>query len=111
MKPRGGALVLLLGLLGCPASADEPRESNSRSAEIETWIPNETECADCHADVAAQWARSRHHGSFTNVDFQRSFTREPTDFCRDCHAPALDRLPEFEAKALGVGCLDCHLQG
>jgi hypothetical protein len=105
------AFVLASWLLGCPAAENEPRELPSRSAEVETWIPGETECRECHDEVATQWSGSLHHASFSNIDFQRSFVREPTDFCRDCHAPALDRLPEVEAEALGVGCLDCHLQG
>lgn len=71
----------------------------------------EADCRRCHADAAAQWARSRHHDAFTNVDFQRSFAREPTAFCRDCHAPGFVRRPALTAEAaeaLGVGCLDCH---
>jgi hypothetical protein len=99
---------LAIGLLGCPAA--ETREPPSR-AEVATWIPSESQCVGCHDEVAAQWAGSRHHTSFTNLDFQRSFAREPTSFCRGCHAPALDRLPDAEAEALGVGCLDCHLEG
>lgn len=111
MSSRLQPLALALGLLGCPAPNDETREPLSARTSVATWIPSEAECVECHADVAAQWASSRHHSSFTNTDFQRSFAREPTPFCRDCHAPALARLPDAEAKALGVGCLECHVEG
>ncbi len=75
---------------------------------------SEAECLRCHPDAAAQWERSRHHDAFTNVDFQRSYAREPTPFCRDCHAPGFVRAPALAsdaARALGVGCLDCHGDG
>ncbi len=97
--------VLVLGLLACPG----PEASHDPLGQRAPWIPSEAECVECHADVAAQWAGSRHHGSFSNPDFQRSYAREPNGFCRDCHAPALARLPAAEAEALGVGCVDCHL--
>ncbi|MGB1016386.1 MAG: multiheme c-type cytochrome, partial [Nannocystaceae bacterium] len=80
----------------------------------ESWLPSEEECSQCHDVIAEQWARSRHHSSFQNPDFARSWAREPLAFCRDCHAPALQRLPplpDAEAESLGVGCLDCHLEG
>ena len=74
----------------------------------------EADCRRCHADAAAQWQRSRHHDAFTNADFQRSYAREPTPFCRDCHAPGFVRtpaLPAEDAESLGVGCLECHGDG
>ena len=74
-------------------------------------LPSEAECRECHPEVAAQWQRSRHRAAFQNPDFQRSLAREPTDFCRDCHAPGrvhVPPLPTAEAEALGVACLDCH---
>ncbi|MEZ4448994.1 MAG: multiheme c-type cytochrome [Nannocystaceae bacterium] len=74
-------------------------------------LPTELECAACHVEVAAEWARSRHHASFTNVDFQRAYAREPLPFCRECHAPERAALPALEAEALGVGCLSCHRDG
>lgn len=92
----------------------EPSATPARTvvkAKVETWVPDEGECEQCHDVAAEQWARSRHHSSFTNFDFARSYAREPLDFCRNCHAPALARLPAEEAEQLGVGCYDCHLDG
>jgi nitrate/TMAO reductase-like tetraheme cytochrome c subunit len=104
--PRLVTLLLAFALFGCEA---EPEQAATAEPEP---LPSESECRECHAAVAEQWARSRHHLSFRNADFQRSYARETTDFCRNCHAPALvrnDPLPTAEAEALGVGCLDCHL--
>ncbi|MDC0718974.1 multiheme c-type cytochrome [Nannocystis bainbridge] len=97
-------LVLLVALL---TACDGRRAPPAREPAI-TWLPREDECAACHAEVADAWARSRHHAAFTNDEFQRSYAREPTPFCRDCHAPARPRMPAADAELLGVGCLDCH---
>ncbi len=115
------ALALLVGLAACSEPNDDPIEAfevasttleGSAVSEPQTWLPDEDECAQCHEEIAEQWARSRHHTSFTNADFQRSYEREPLAFCRDCHAPALDRFVDsVQAEQLGVGCLDCHLEG
>jgi hypothetical protein len=87
-------------LLACVLLSCEAEPEQVAIVEPEP-LPSEAECRECHADVAAQWARSRHHLSFSNADFQRAYAREPTAFCRDCHAPS-------GAEALGVGCRDCH---
>lgn len=99
------AWLLASALLGCEAAPEHELVTEPEP------LLTEAECRECHEDVAAQWVRSRHHLSFTNADFQRSYARETASFCRDCHAPALVRaepLPAAEAEALGVGCLDCH---
>ncbi|PCC67275.1 Cytochrome c554 and c-prime [Nannocystis exedens] len=103
MDPRA-PLVLLVALL---QACDERRAPAAREPAV-TWLPREDECAACHADIADAWARSRHHAAFTNDEFQRAYAREPTPFCRECHAPEHARLPAAEADALGVGCLACH---
>lgn len=94
------------------AGATSPRTQGTEEhvAAVDARL-TEAECRACHPEAADQWASSRHHASYSNEDFQRSYAREPLDFCRECHAPALVRaapLPDDEAEALGVGCLDCH---
>jgi hypothetical protein len=110
----GRLALLALALIGCETdgqvSEEQPRVELEPVA-AETWVPEEHECGQCHEASAEQWARSRHHAAFTNPDFARSHAREPLDFCRDCHAPALTRMPENEAQHLGVGCIDCHFDG
>ncbi|HVH97880.1 MAG TPA: multiheme c-type cytochrome, partial [Enhygromyxa sp.] len=108
------ALCALAFLGGCEAESDAPDpdlHADAEPAVVETWIPDEHECEQCHDEVAEQWARSRHHAAFTNPDFARSYAREPLDFCRDCHAPALPRMAATDAEQLGVGCIDCHFDG
>lgn len=101
------ALVALLAALACG-----DRRGDAGDARVEpTRLPNDDECAACHPDVAEEWERSRHHTAFTNLDFQRSYAREPLPFCRECHAPEHARLLPDAAEALGVGCLACHRDG
>ncbi|WAS89872.1 multiheme c-type cytochrome [Nannocystis punicea] len=101
---RRAHLVLLAALLpACSDRRDEPPRPVAAA-----WLPREDECAACHVEIADAWARSRHHAAFTNSDFQHAYEREPTPFCRECHAPEHARLPAGEAEALGVGCLACH---
>jgi hypothetical protein len=112
MKRRIAGIAL--ALLGCEPQGDAPEQQlQDELAPViaETWVPEEHECEQCHGEVAEQWARSRHHAAFTNPDFARSYAREPLDFCRDCHAPALTRMPAAAAEHLGVGCIDCHFDG
>ena len=95
---RGVVPLLGLGLVAC----HEPGAvAGLRSLD-------DADCVACHADAAASWAPSRHHASFTNPDFQRSYGREPKPFCRDCHAPATVRGALPDAEARGVSCVDCH---
>jgi hypothetical protein len=101
-------LALLLAAL--PLACAAPQDAPTRTAHS-TWLPDEADCAACHADIADEWSRSRHHQSFTNIDFQRSYAREPAPFCRECHAPEHARLPASAADELGVGCLACHGDG
>ena len=80
-------LVLLLALAACDrATTSAP--------------PTKHECIDCHAREAAEWNGSLHHTSFTDQDFQASFSVEPAKFCSDCHAPL--------GAAAGIGCVSCH---
>ncbi len=66
-------------------------------------------CAGCHADIAAEQARSFHARSWTDPMFQRSFAREPQRFCRDCHAPAATGdSPRAALLQAGVTCVGCH---
>jgi len=105
--------ILALALaLGCEAGVSEAPQALAEPMAVVGLA--DADCQACHPEVALQWARSRHHASFTNVDFQRAYAREMLSFCRDCHAPGLVRaeaLPGAEAEALGIGCIDCHGAG
>jgi len=67
-------------------------------------------CEGCHRDIAAEWRGSLHHRAYTEATFARALAREPTGFCRGCHAPEADpsRPAPKALAALGVGCISCH---
>jgi len=70
-------------------------------------------CEGCHVEVAREWRGSMHQRAYIDADFAQSLAREPSAFCRGCHAPEAD--PERPAPAalaqLGVGCVTCHVPG
>lgn len=102
------ALASLCGAIACGQTPVQAHDSDDSAARTRL---DDDDCQSCHDDAARGWARSRHHRAFTNPQFVRSFAREPRQFCRDCHAPAVARAEPVDAKtaeSLGVGCLDCH---
>jgi hypothetical protein len=70
-------------------------------------------CAECHADVAAEWRGSLHQQAWHDPIFQSAYQIEPVAFCRGCHAPESDASaePTEAAKDVGVACTTCHVQG
>jgi hypothetical protein len=74
-------------------------------------LPKDNRCADCHAEIAAEWKQSLHHRSWENEYFAHAYAVEPLAFCRGCHAPLADPSsePSPEAQHVGVGCTACHV--
>jgi hypothetical protein len=71
------------------------------------------ECASCHGAIAEEWKASLHKQAWNDPVFQKAYALEPVAFCRGCHAPEADPVsePRAEAKAVGVGCTTCHVEG
>lgn len=66
-------------------------------------------CEACHPEIAAEWRASLHHRAATEPSYLRALRREPSAFCRGCHAPEGDPdAPSRAARELGVGCVTCH---
>lgn len=68
-------------------------------------------CEACHQDEAVEWRRSLHQKANTNAAYRAAFAREPSSFCRGCHAPESDptKIPPAAVSELGVGCVTCHV--
>jgi hypothetical protein len=67
-----------------------------------------SDCAGCHAEIAAEWASSAHARSWTDPIFQSEYQLTRQAFCRHCHAPLaleaeLDTVPA--ASRARPGCL------
>jgi hypothetical protein len=84
-----------------------------RGRDAESALALNQNCADCHAEIAREWAGSFHALSQNDPAYQRAFALEPLPFCQGCHAPETDPfapVPEAAA-AVGVGCVTCHVVG
>jgi len=70
-------------------------------------------CEGCHVAVAREWRGSQHQRAYVDADFAESLAREPSAFCRSCHAAEADptRAAPAELAALGVACVTCHMPG
>lgn len=118
------AALLILGsaALGAVVEAQEPGglalpalpgpSPRARAAGHDTLKANEA-CASCHQEIAAEWRSSMHHQAWIDPVFQQAYAIETQAFCRGCHAPEADAAsePDENAKAVGVACTTCHVQG
>jgi Cytochrome c554 and c-prime len=68
-------------------------------------------CVGCHQDVADEWKASAHAHSFDDPVFLSAYAVEPTSFCSGCHAPESQLGALDDARAIGVGCVTCHVEG
>lgn len=98
------AVVALLVLSGAPRDAFG-FTGGMEALEIDSPGLTSRSCVvECHADVAAQFAKTQHAHASTDPIFQRSRRVEPATRCLNCHDP-LSRLGES-----GVTCAVCHLR-
>lgn len=127
----GFSLVLVSGAAGCRderAGGGEPAATASGSAPTTSAsatagsvdLDDPSACADCHAQVVAEWRESMHaqshHGADPIYGALRSFrmAKEGPELgtkCAGCHHPReLAELEGPKAKQ-GVGCASCHQIG
>jgi hypothetical protein len=118
--PRPGALRLpdLFTVDGGPVSPGAaPRGLSGLAA---------SDCATCHAEIAAEWAISAHAQSWLDPVFQAEYRLTRRAACRHCHAPlataALASLPDgpggprsqassrVDADTRGIDCAVCHIR-
>lgn len=69
-----------------------------------------SECAGCHAEIAAEWAGSAHAQSWTDPIFQAEYRLTRSAFCRNCHAPLAGAESSPELAGRGIDCAVCHVR-
>lgn len=94
-----------------PAGGADPIDVGTSAREL----VDAGACARCHADITAEWAKSRHALAWTNGIFQREFQAAPKQWCINCHAPMPVQQAELASAdhALadqGVNCATCHVR-
>jgi hypothetical protein len=79
---------------------------------------NRLECASCHGEVHAEWARSLHGRAWTDPTYQAAMKKVANPVsCTPCHVPkplhetGLGNLPAARAddRDAGIHCDVCHL--
>jgi nitrate/TMAO reductase-like tetraheme cytochrome c subunit len=106
-----GVLVLALGAWALVAIFHEPAKPHAPVA----W-ESSAQCAECHADVSAEWQQSWHAQAWNDEEVRKLSENFSNTDCIDCHAPQ----PVFETgignrplarstrRAEGVDCISCH---
>lgn len=98
---------------GAPSEPRHQQHTSTQRAEHTSAARTSTEhtsesCGRCHVEIAEEWARSRHHGSFDDPIFGAEWgsTRDP--WCVGCHAPLARDADDVRVHE-GVGCASCHV--
>ncbi|MEJ7729509.1 MAG: multiheme c-type cytochrome [Polyangiaceae bacterium] len=113
--PVGGASPLRLDAAATvpalvEAGAEPPMPAPYR-ARGDAAVATNAGCVGCHADQAAEWRGSLHARAASDGAYRRALAKEPSPFCRGCHAPEAD--PEdaslTPAALAGVACVTCHV--
>ena len=108
------ALASLLASSELPGKDPPPLPGPAPQRRAEEYDPSaeNARCETCHAEIAAEHRASQHKRSWEDPVFGAAYALEPLAFCRGCHAPESDPAepPGAPARALGVGCVTCHVQ-
>ncbi|MEM7181735.1 MAG: multiheme c-type cytochrome [Spirochaetota bacterium] len=67
-------------------------------------------CQTCHKQVYKNWYNSRHRVSFSNKLYKEAHSREPMQWCLNCHAPLLSQKQERVQAEDGISCIVCHVR-
>jgi len=118
MAPRAGlAFGLVLLLVGLVAWGRWQRQQQAKTPATAGQPLSHARCAECHAEVAAEWQQSFHSRAWSDANVQAAFRHFGHDRkCESCHAPEpvllrgitepVDvRRQDLES---GVNCLSCH---
>jgi len=88
-------------------------QDNLSRLEISSKIQFQTskDCKSCHKQIYNNWYESRHRQAHSNELYQYSLSKEPMEWCENCHAPL--RHPNSKKILLpeeGISCLTCHVR-
>jgi hypothetical protein len=103
MSRRARALLAGVGVVAAMVVLARAQAPGSAADERATSTPAWLECAECHAEIDAQWRGSLHATAWTDPIVQAEYARSPAPTCRGCHAPA--DVPER-----GIDCAACHVR-
>ena len=109
--------ALLLALCGCDsAPKGNPEGAPPRRQTVDPDNPDA--CAECHAQIVAEWKESIHARAHHESDpiyggvralVSKRLGAEAAGACSKCHNPRDPENPTSPAGALGVSCATCHM--
>lgn len=100
-------IAALAVLVSCGRGEPRSGSNGTASSPPTRAATQENACGRCHVEETRTWEKSLHHRSFTDADFQASFTHEREAFCIGCHAPNAKGADDPRV-AEGVSCVSCH---
>lgn len=107
------SLLLLLFTTGVASAADSRTALPGPAPQSRGYglLARSADCESCHATIFNEWRDSYHKKAFSDAAYRRALKREPTAFCRRCHAPesAPLQFPSALAQEHGVACVTCHM--
>jgi hypothetical protein len=115
MKARAIAGLVVIALAGWALAAIFVAPEKKAAP---TQFASSRQCAQCHAQVFAEWESSWHAQSWTDVEVRKLSSDFSNTDCIDCHAPlpvfetgVTNRvLPRFVRQVEGVDCIACHMR-
>lgn len=145
MRRSAGALLLALPILAAACAGGAPQDFYSTRPPFERPLPAQrvpyglaslsaVECGRCHGEIYREWQQSVHAQSWSDLQFQAEFAKQPGVqwLCVNCHTPLRNQLdslvvslragdverpvrqanPDFEPalKAEGITCAGCHVR-
>jgi hypothetical protein len=117
----GGSVLLILGLQAAQEPTAWELATPAPAIALRPAAVPETgthECAECHAEVVAEWASTAHAIAWIDELYQAELRdRKRPELCHGCHAPEpllLEAEPSRPKaretdRHLGVSCNACHL--
>jgi hypothetical protein len=113
-KPRSVTLVMFLIALSSVVVTLNCCHRADLLPTSEVCAPTPDACAECHAEIYAEWQAGPHSRAFRSETFQALTNSAQAPGCSACHAPstvlvAADALRERpSARDSGVDCFSCH---
>lgn len=109
--------MLLIAVGGCDsAPKGNPEGAPPRRQPVNPDDPDA--CAECHAQIVAEWKESIHARAHHERDpiyggvrslVSKRLGSEAAKQCATCHNPRDPQNPDSPAGALGVSCATCHM--
>lgn len=111
-------LLLLASLVGCDDGSPKVNPEGAPPRKQTVDPDNPDACAECHANIVAEWKQSMHAKAHHDSDpiyggvlakVKDKLGEDTAKSCARCHNPRDAENPNSPAGKLGVSCASCHM--